>query len=142
MLLNNELIFKLRLSGKQMEHKHVYVHPHTHTHFTYLFIHLFKIIFNVDLFLKEGETEYEWRRGRETGRHNLKLSAQSLTWGLKVMNHEIITWAEVVCLTDWATQVHCVLFYSLTLSFIPKFHLLNGNWFKSKSLSMLDSLLL
>ena len=34
-----------------------------------------------------------------------ELLAQSLTGGLELMNHEIMTWAKVGRLTDWATQV-------------------------------------
>ena len=39
--------------------------------------------------------------------------------GLELMNCEIMTWAEVGCLTDWATQV-TLLFTSLIILFTKK----------------------
>ena len=61
--------------------------------------------------MEETETEGEWGRGRETG--DTESQAGSSLWavstapdvGLKLMNCEIMTWAEVSRLTDWATQV-------------------------------------
>ena len=32
---------------------------------------MFLNFFNVYLFVREGETEYEWGRGRESGRHRI-----------------------------------------------------------------------
>ena len=50
--------------------------------------YLKRFFFNVCLFLRERDTEYEWGRGRERGRQNPKQppgselsSAQSPTWG-------------------------------------------------------------
>ena len=60
------------------------------------------------MFIFERETDHEWGRGRERDREtqNLKqasgseLSAQSPTPGLKQTNCEIMTRANVRCLTD------------------------------------------
>ena len=64
--------------------------------------------FNVCLFVRE--TEYEWGRGRERETQNQKqaprlraVSAESDA-GLERTNREIMTWVEVGCLTNWATQ--------------------------------------
>ena len=77
----------------------------------------FLFVFNVYLFLRQRETERELGRGREKGRHRIwnklqALSCQHKAWvstkpdvGLKLTNCKIMTWAEVGCLTDWATQV-------------------------------------
>ena len=63
--------------------------------------------FNVYLFLRERETECEQERSRER-----RQRIQSRLWavstepsvGLELMNCEIMTWAKVRGLTDWATQ--------------------------------------
>ena len=55
------------------------------------------------------ETEEEWGRGTERETQNQKqapgseLSTEPNT-GLKPTDCEIMTWAQVGCLTDWATQ--------------------------------------
>ena len=70
-----------------------------------------------------GETESWEGEQREGGTES---EAGSRLWavstepdaGLKLMNHEIITWAEVGCSTDWATQAphsSCALFILFTL---------------------------
>ena len=65
------------------------------------------------MFISESkrETECEQGRGRER-EGDTESEAGSRLWavstepdtGLKPMNHKIMTWAEVGCLTDWATQ--------------------------------------
>ena len=59
---------------------------------------------------------YFWERGknesrgggRERGRHRIQSRIQALNYqpnmGLEPMNHEIMTWTKVRCLTNWATQ--------------------------------------
>ena len=62
------------------------------------------------------ETEHEHGRGRKRGRHRIR--AGSRLWaistepdtGLELTNHEIMAWAEVWHLTDWATQVPLCVF--------------------------------
>ena len=68
-----------------------------------------KFFFNVYLFLRQRETEHEWGKVREKETQNLKqspgsqLSAQNLA-GLELTDREIMTWAEVGGLAEWATQ--------------------------------------
>ena len=58
----------------------------------------------------EQEIEHKQGRGREKGRH--RIEAGSRLWavstepnmGLEPTNCEIMIWAKVRCLTDWATQ--------------------------------------
>ena len=59
----------------------------------------------------KSETEHERGTGRERTRQNLKQSPGSERAfstepdsGLKPTNREIVTWADVGRLTDWATQ--------------------------------------
>ena len=62
------------------------------------------------LFLRQRETEHEWGWGREG---DTESEAGSRPWavrrepdvGLELTNCEIMTWAKVRHLTDWATQV-------------------------------------
>ena len=49
-----------------------------------------------------GEGQKEGDSGSKAGS---MLTAESPVWGPNLTNHEIMTWAEVECLTDWATQV-------------------------------------
>ena len=72
-------------------------------------------------------------RGGAEGEGDTESEAGSRLWavstepdvGLELMNHEIMTWAEVEHLTDWATQVTqstflkilFSLFYSIILIF-------------------------
>ena len=58
---------------------------------------------------REGEVEREGDTESEAG---------SIT-GLKLMNYEIVTWAQVGCLTDEATQA------SLYHALYDEFHLIN-----------------
>lgn len=59
------------------------------------------LLFLMFSFKREREKECERERGRERRRQNLKqapgsyLSAQSLTQGFELKNHEIMTWAQV-----------------------------------------------
>ena len=67
--------------------------------------------FNVYLFLRQRETEHERGRSREREGYT-ESEAGSRLWavstepdaGLELSDHEILTWAEVGRLTDWATQ--------------------------------------
>ena len=72
-----------------------------------------KILFNVYLFLKETETVWVGMGQRERERKRATESETvSRLWaastephvGLKLTNREIMTWAEIWCSTDWATQ--------------------------------------
>ena len=61
--------------------------------------------------MREKDTEYKSGRDREEG--DTESEAGYRLWavstepnvGLKLTNCEIMTWAKVRCLTDWATQV-------------------------------------
>ena len=50
-----------------------------------------------------GEEQRERERDRIPSRHRTFSAASDV--GLKPMNHDTMTWAELECLTDWATQV-------------------------------------
>ena len=69
-----------------------------------------RICVYVYLFIFEREREHKQWRGRERETQNPKqapgseLSAQSPYVGLEPTNREIVTWAKIRCLTDWATQ--------------------------------------
>ena len=71
------------------------------------------IFFNFYLFLRERERERENERGEAETEGDTESEAGSRLWavstepdvGLKPTNCEIMTWAEVGLLTDWATQV-------------------------------------
>ena len=77
--------------------------------------------FNVYSFLRDREWMGEGQRERET--QNMKqapgseMSAQSPTWGSNSQT-EIMTWAEVGCLTSWATQapLYCFLKWNFVRS--------------------------
>ena len=63
------------------------------------------------MFIFERQTEHEWGRGREQGRHRiwsrLRLWAVVSTEhdvGLEPMEWEIMTWAEIGQLTEWVTH--------------------------------------
>ena len=60
----------------------------------------------------EGQTEGDTES--EAGSRLPAVSAEPDV-GLKLMNREIMTWAEVWCLSDWATQV-------------PQLHLVLNEW--------------
>ena len=71
-------------------------------------------------FLRERERERYWEREGERQRdRETESEAGSRIWavstnpdaGLKLMNHELMTWAEVRRLTNWATQVPQMSFY-------------------------------
>ena len=78
--------------------------------FKIVFNVLKKIFFNVYLFLRQrqsmnrGGAEREGDTESETGSRLWAVSTES-DMGLELMTHEIMTWVEVGCLTDWATQV-------------------------------------
>ena len=69
---------------------------------------LFLIFFSMYLF---WQRQREWGRGKERGRQQnpkqapgSELSAQSPTRGSNPQDREIMTWAEVRCLTNWAPR--------------------------------------
>ena len=82
--------------------------------------------FSMFIYFWWRETEWEWGRGRREG--DTESEAGSRLWavgtepdmGLELTSCEIMNWAEVRCLTDWATRaphilhvfiLHTVLFY-------------------------------
>ena len=82
---------------------------------------MFFKLFNVYSFLREREREHKWGRGREregdTGSEtdsSLWAVRTELDAGPKLTNHEIMTWAEGRCWTDWATQRPYYLYNVLT----------------------------
>ena len=59
-------------------------------------------------FIFEKEREHKQRRGRERETESeagsrLRTAAETNV-GLELVNYKIMTWADVRCLTDWATQ--------------------------------------
>ena len=52
---------------------------------------------------RDRQTEHEWGRGRERAGFRLHAASTEPNVGLKLTDCEM-TWAEVGCLTDWATQ--------------------------------------
>ena len=62
---------------------------------------------------REGDTE------SEAGSRLQAISTEP-DMGLELMNHEIMTWTEVRCLTHWATQVHHPLILSYDLYVFDK----------------------
>ena len=72
---------------------------------------LFLLLFNVYLFFRETERQSMSRGGAET-EGDTESKAGSRRWavstesdeGLKPTNREIMTWAEIGHLTDWANQ--------------------------------------
>ena len=79
--------------------------------------------FNVYLFLREREREH--KQGRNTEKEgDTESEACFRLWavsaepdvGLEPMSCEFMTWVEVRCLTDWATQVpHLFFFFNVCL---------------------------
>ena len=49
-------------------------------------------------------------RGRQIPKQGLHADSSEPNEGLGLANREIMTWAEVRCLTDWATQVPLIIF--------------------------------
>ena len=82
------------------------------------------------LFIFEGERDRAWagEGQRERERHT-ESEAGSRLWavstepdaGLKLTDHEIMTWAEVGRLTDWATQAPLKLIFKY-LHILGKFN--------------------
>ena len=70
------------------------------------------IIFFSRLFIieRQRETGHEHGRGTERRGRGIWSRLQALSYqhrarcGAQLKNHEIMTWADVGCLTDWATQ--------------------------------------
>ena len=78
-------------------------------------INVFFFFLNVSLFMRQRQTEHEWGRDRERGRHRIQsrfqaLSCQHRAWH-GVCEPRIMTWAEVRGLTNWATQVPLVFVF-------------------------------
>ena len=71
------------------------------------------------IYFWEKETEDEQGRGRERGRHRIRSRLQAVSTepaaGLELMSCEIMTWAKVRRLTDWATQVPHLATYCVTV---------------------------
>ena len=84
--------------------------PYTIIKSKYIMILLFLNIFNV-YYVWETQTEHEQGRGRERERET-ESEAASRLWavstepntGLELTDHEIMTWAKIGPLMDWATQ--------------------------------------
>ena len=82
-------------------------------HFGKQFGGFLNFFFNVYFWERETETETECELGRHRERGDTEPEAGSTLQavstepdvGLEPMNREIMTWAKVGCLTDWATQV-------------------------------------
>ena len=64
---------------------------------------------------RERERERERETESEAGSRLWAFSTEHDT-GLELMDHEIMTWAEVGHLTYWATQVHPKVYFLLVLS--------------------------
>ena len=64
------------------------------------------------MFISFGERERECEGGEAEREGDTESKAASRLWtdstepdmGLELTSHEIMTWAQVGCLTDWATQ--------------------------------------
>ena len=76
------------------------------------------------IFEREREWASEKERGREKGTQNPKRAPGSEPVstkpdaGLELMNREIMTWAEVRHLTDWATQAPLMSLFKAWLIFV------------------------
>ena len=79
-------------------------------HFYFYFIFILKVVLCLFIFERQRETEHEQGRGRERRRHRIGSKLQALSCqhrarcGVERTDCEIMTWAEVRRLTDWATQ--------------------------------------
>ena len=88
---------------------------------------LFIYFFNVYLFLRETETEHKRVRGGERGRHRIRSRLQALSCQHRAQrrggptNHEIMTWAKIRHLTNWATQALLAWFSYLGFYFFLTF---------------------
>ena len=118
-LLYAERIFRMGLTLSTDRHHLQMMTVICHHHWHYMKLQLsskscpFCLIFfyfNVYLFLKERDrarVDEEQREGDRESEAGSRLWAVSTEpdAGLELMNHEIMTWAEVRCSIDWATQV-------------------------------------
>ena len=81
-------------------------------------ITFFLFFFLMFIFERERETEHGQGGGRERGRHRTQSSSRLCAdstepnTGLKFTNREMMTWAKVGRLTDWATQMPQITFFS------------------------------
>ena len=97
------------LMMSDIEHLHVWTNDFWV--FLFLFLHGRFFFFNVYLFLTDRKRQSASRGGTERG-GDTESEASSRLWavstepvvGLEPTNHEIMTWAKVEHLTDWATQ--------------------------------------
>ena len=88
-----------------------------------MFPSFFFFFFNVYLFLRDRERESKQGRGGEEREGDTESEACSRLQavstepdtGLELPNCEVMTWAEVGCVTDWATQVPRLLVNSCIL---------------------------
>ena len=93
------------------ENKVLLDHSCTHS-FTHRLPWLSLFFFLTFIYFWDRETEHEQGRVRERGRHRIWNGLQALSCqhrarcdaGLELTDHEIMTWAEVGCPPDWATQ--------------------------------------
>ena len=109
----------------------------------FVFYFLF-FIFMLYLFLGGGE------RQRERGRHRIWDSLQALAVraepnaGLELTIREIMTWAKVRCLTDWATQAPLILVFKCSVvvkyTWLKIDHIYHFWVYKSVALSTFTSL--
>ena len=93
--------------------------------------------FNDYLFFeRQRETEHEWGRSREGGRHRIPSRLQALSCqhradtGLELTDCEIITRTEVGHWTDWATQAshRTLVFWQLQQKFLEGLLLATWLW--------------
>ena len=69
---------------------------------SFLFV-FFKYIFLMFISFWERDSTWAGEGQRERGRHRIWTVSTEPNVGLELMSHEIMTWAWVGCLTDWAT---------------------------------------
>ena len=91
------------------------VYTASHVIFIYLFIYLF--IFLMFIYFWDRERQSMNGGGSERGRHRIWNGLQALSGqhrarrGLELTDREIMTWAEVGRLTNWATQAPRVVLF-------------------------------
>ena len=70
----------------------------------FCFVFCFEMFIYVWERMRERAGGHVWERGRERRRQSIQSGLGALRAGVKLMNREIITWAKVRRLTDWATR--------------------------------------
>ena len=89
------------------------------------------------IYFWERETEHEWGERQRDG--DTKSETGSRLWavstepymGHQPMNFEIMNWAEVACLTNWATQAPPGVGFLNWIFWVP-INETNSSWFKLK----------